>query len=101
MDVHELVTDELWASIEPLLPPHPPHPPGGNDFKPDRPALCGIIYVLQEGIDWNTLPLALGCDSGMTCWRRFQEWRAAGSGGSCTACYWSSWPGPRRSTGRG
>jgi transposase len=78
MDVHELVTDELWAYVEPLLPPHPPHPKGGNDWKPDRPALCGIIFVLKEGIGWNTLPLALGCGSGTTCWRRFREWRAAG-----------------------
>jgi transposase len=78
MDVHELVTDELWAYIEPLLPPHPPHPQGGNDWKPDRPALCGIIYVLKEGIGWNKLPLALGCGSGSTCRRRFRDWRAAG-----------------------
>jgi transposase len=78
MDVHELVTDELWAYIEPLLPPHPAHPKGGNDWKPDRPALCGIIYIFQEGIGWNKLPLALGCGSGSTCRRRFLEWRAAG-----------------------
>jgi transposase len=78
MDVHELVTDELWAAIEPLLPPHPPHPKGGNDFKPDRPALCGIVYILREGIGWNRLPLALGCGSGSTCRRRFRDWRAAG-----------------------
>jgi transposase len=78
MDVHELVTDELWAYVEPLLPPHPPHPKGGNDFKPDRPALCGIIYILREGIGWNKLPLALGCGSGSTCRRRFKAWRAAG-----------------------
>jgi len=78
MDVHELVTDELWAYVAPLLPPHPPHPQGGNDFKPDRPALGGIIYVLREGIGWNRLPLALGCGSGTTCWRRYREWRAAG-----------------------
>ena len=78
MEVHELVTDELWAYIEPLLPRHPPHPKGGNEWKPDRPALCGIIYILKEGIGWNALPLALGCASGSTCRRRFKEWRAAG-----------------------
>jgi transposase len=60
------------------LPPHPPHPKGGNDWRPDRPARCGIIYVLQEGIGWNKLPLALGCGSGSTCRRRFLAWRAAG-----------------------
>jgi transposase len=78
MDVHDLVTDELWADIEPLLPPHPPQPKGGNAWKPDRAALCGIIYVHKEGTRWNALPLALGCGSGATCWRRFRDWQAAG-----------------------
>lgn len=63
MKVHELISDELWASIEPLLPPHPP-PQGGNRWLPDRPALCGIIYVLKTGMRWNDLPLELGCGSG-------------------------------------
>jgi transposase len=78
MDVHELVTDELWAEIAPLLPPHPPHPKGGNEWKPDRPALCGILYVLKAGIGGNKLPSALGCGSGTTCWRRFRDWQASG-----------------------
>jgi transposase len=78
MDVQELVTDELWAEIAPLLPPHPPHPKGGNDWRPDRPALCGILYVFKEGIGWNKLPRALGCGSGTTCWRRFRDWQASG-----------------------
>jgi transposase len=78
MDVRELVADELRTYIEPLLPPHPQHPKGGNDWKPDRPALCGIIYILKEGIGWNKLPLALGCGSGSTCRRRFRDWRVAG-----------------------
>lgn len=77
MKVHALVTDELWAAIEPLLPPHPPHPKGGRPFLADRPALCGIIYVLKTGIDWNWLPLELGCGSGSTCWRRLRDWQEA------------------------
>lgn len=35
-------------------------------------------YVFKEGSDWNALPLALGCGSGATCWRRFRAWQTAG-----------------------
>jgi transposase len=28
----ELVSDELWEIIEPLLPPEPPKPKGGADL---------------------------------------------------------------------
>jgi transposase len=78
MNVHDLVNDELWMRIEPLLPPHPPPPEGGHPWNPDRPALCGIIYVLQSGIGWQQLPTALGCGCGSTCWRRLRDWQAAG-----------------------
>jgi transposase len=78
MKVQDLVSDELWATIAPLLPPHPPHPKGGRPWLPDRPALCGIIYVLKTGIQWRMLPRELGCGSGVTCWRRLRDWQAAG-----------------------
>ena len=78
MRVHELVSDELWDAVEPLLPPHPPQPKGGRPWLPDRPALCGIIYVLKTGIQWQMLPLELGCGSGSTCWRRLRDWQRAG-----------------------
>jgi transposase len=35
-------------------------------------------YVLQSGIPWEDLPQELGFGSGMTCWRRLQDWQAAG-----------------------
>ncbi len=78
MRVHELVSDELWAAIEPLLPPHPAQPRGGRPWLPDRPALCGIIFVLRTGIQWRWLPAELGCGSGVTCWRRLRAWERAG-----------------------
>ena len=78
MSVHDLVSDELWEAIEPLLPPHPPQPKGGHPWLPDRPALCGVIYVLKTGIQWQMLPTEMGCGSGSTCWRRLRDWQAAG-----------------------
>ena len=74
----ELVTDELWATIEPLLPPEPPRPQGGRPRIDDRAALTGIVFVLKSGIPWEMLPQEMGCGSGMTCWRRLKEWQEAG-----------------------
>lgn len=74
----ELVTDELWEVIEPLLPPEPPKPEGGRPRVDDRAALSGIIFVLKSGIPWEMLPQEMGCGSGVTCWRRLREWQEAG-----------------------
>jgi transposase len=74
----ELVTDELWETIDPLLPPEPPKPQGGRPRIDDRAALTGIVFVLKSGIPWEMLPQEMGCGSGMTCWRRLKEWQEAG-----------------------
>ena len=75
----ELVTDELWGVIEPLLPEEPPtKPKGGRPRIDDRAALTGILFVLKSGIPWEMLPREMGCGSGMTCWRRLKEWHEAG-----------------------
>ena len=73
-----LVSDELWAIVAPLLPPEPPKPKGGRPRVPDRACLTGIIFVLKSGIAWEMLPQAMGCGSGVTCWRRLRDWQAAG-----------------------
>jgi transposase len=41
-------------------------------------ALCGILFVLHTGIQWEYLPQELGFGSGMTCWRRLAAWNEAG-----------------------
>src|SRR5690242_18947120 len=73
-----LVSDDLWAAIEPLLPSARPKPKGGRLPVPDRAALTGLIFVLKTGIPWEDLPAEMGCGSGMTCWRRLRDWQAAG-----------------------
>ena len=80
MWVQELVSDELWAVIEPELP-RPKRRArwrGGRPRVPDRACLAGIIFVLKTGIPWEYLPLEMGCGSGMTCWRRLRDWQRAG-----------------------
>jgi transposase len=74
----DLVPDELWMFIDPLLPSEPPKPNGGRPRVPDRAALAGIIYVLKSGIPWGMLPKELGFGSGVTCWRRLRDWQKAG-----------------------
>ena len=73
-----LVSDALWAVIEPLLPAPRPRPRGGRPPIGSREALTGILFVLRTGIPWEHLPQEMGCGSGMTCWRRLRDWHNAG-----------------------
>lgn len=73
-----IVSDELWAVIEPLLPPQTPNSKGGRPRIPDRAVLTGILFVLKTGTPWEMLPPEMGCGSGMTCWRRLRDWQQAG-----------------------
>src|SRR4051812_18888181 len=74
-----VVSDELWARIEPLLPKverrfrYP-----GRKRLPDRLALQGILFVLHTGMAWRHLPPELGFGGGSTCYRRLDEWQRAG-----------------------
>ncbi|MEU9517801.1 MULTISPECIES: IS5 family transposase [unclassified Streptomyces] len=74
------MSDELWDHLEPLLPQRERRfrYPGRKPL-PDREVLCGILYVLHTGIQWEYLPQDLGFGSGMTCWRRLRDWNEAGA----------------------
>lgn len=72
------VTDQLWAKVEPLLPPRPKHPLGcHNPRVPDRDALNAILFVLRTGCQWNALR-STGICSSSSAHRRFLEWTQAG-----------------------
>lgn len=75
-----IIDDELWALIEPLLPPPKPRRFKYPGRKPvtDRAALTGILFVLKTGIRWRDLPSEMGCGSGVSCWRRLRDWQQAG-----------------------
>ncbi|WP_353962079.1 transposase [Streptomyces sp. NBC_00401] len=72
-----IVDDDLWALIEPLLPPWPEKSPGPRPVA-DRLCLQGILYVLYNDIAWQLLPLELGFGPGQTSWRRLERWQQAG-----------------------
>lgn len=76
----QLVSDELWKEIEPLLPSPKPRRRRYPGRKPmdRRKVLTGILFVLKSGIPWEMFPQEMGCGSGMTCWRYLRDWQSAG-----------------------
>ena len=75
----QLVDDELWEVIKPLLPPAPKRTSRrGRPRLSDRAALTGVLFVLRGGLPWEMLPREMDCSSGMTCWRRLRDWHRAG-----------------------
>jgi len=74
----ELVDDELWEIVRPLLPPPLQKMPAGRKRLDDRRVFTGLLFILQAGLPWKLLPQEMGCGSGMTCWRRARNWQEAG-----------------------
>lgn len=73
-----LLPEDLWSLIAAHRPNHCRSAKGRRPRVDNRGALTGIVFVLGTGIPWEYLPRALGCGSGMTCWRRLHEWMQAG-----------------------
>ncbi|MFB6551707.1 IS5 family transposase [Streptomyces sp. NPDC056405] len=76
----DLVPDDLWKRVAPLLPPAPErrHRHPGRLRVPDHVALAGVMYVLRTGVAWRDVPAeTVGC-SGVTAWRRLRDWTEAG-----------------------
>ena len=73
----ELLCEELWEEIEPLLPV-PSRAQTGRPPVDNKKALRGIIFVLRFGVPWQAVPIDAFGVSGSSCWRRFSEWTAAG-----------------------
>jgi transposase len=66
-----ILDDELWRTIEPLLPQHKRrYRVPGRKRVDDRRCLMGILFVLRTGIPWKYLLKEMGCGGGVTCWRR-------------------------------
>jgi len=72
-----LVDDELWATVEPVLPRYEPRPKGGKPPVADRVCFAGILFVLKSGIAWEDFPCEMGC-CGMTLLNRLRQWQRAG-----------------------
>ena len=68
----QLLTNEQWAKIAPLLPPEKPGFKGGRPSAPNRDVLKGILWILRTGARWQDLPQKYPSPS--TCWRRLRRW---------------------------
>jgi len=73
-----LVPDELWALVEPLIPPAGQRPQGGGMAPTDaRAVFTAIVFVLTSGCAWRHLPPSFGVTV-PTAHRWFVRWTDAG-----------------------
>jgi transposase len=70
-----VLSDAIWARIEPLLPQQ--KGPMGPPFRPHRPIVEGVLFRLRTGIPWRDLPKEFG--SWQTVHRRHQQWSEDGT----------------------
>ena len=75
MPVRTVLTDEMWARIEPHLPAV--KGPMGPPSRPHRPIVEGIVYRLRTGVPWRDLPSEFG--SWQTAHRRHYKWSKDGT----------------------
>jgi transposase len=69
----DILTDNQWAKIEPLLPKLKSK---GRPWADNRKVLEGILWVLRSGARWKDLPAHYLSSS--TCWRRLKKWEEQG-----------------------
>lgn len=70
---HDL-TDEEWARLEPLLPPHPRQ---GHRWNDHRTVLNGIFHRVRAGCPWRDLPEQYG--NWKTVYNRHRRWSGDGT----------------------
>ena len=71
----QVLTDEMWARIEPLLPPL--KGPMGKTMRPHRPLVEGSIFRLRAGLAWRDLPAEFG--PWQTVWKRHAKFSKDGT----------------------
>ena len=73
------LSDELWAVLAPLIPPHENTHRfgGGRPRTPDRTCATAIFFVLRTGCQWGALDETGICPHS-TAYDRFSLWAEAG-----------------------
>ena len=75
MSDRDVLTDEMWAQLEPLNPDRTPR--RGRPWRDHRLVLEGIIWRFRTGSPWRDLPERFG--SCKTVWHRFNAWSQNGT----------------------
>lgn len=75
MAERDVITDEMWARIEPLLPSTTGK--RGGQFRDHRVLVEAICWRLRTGAPWRDLPARFG--PWQTAWERFDRWSADGT----------------------
>src|SRR5215211_2578419 len=71
---HDVLTDDQWARVEPLLPPQ--KPATGRPAKDHRTVIEGILWQRMTGRPWRDLPERFG--PWETVYSRYRRWQLAG-----------------------
>lgn len=75
MTTRRVLTDEMWARLEPLLPDRTPR--RGGRWGDHREVVEAIIWRLRTGSPWRDLPADF--PSYQTVWWRFDRWAKDGT----------------------
>ena len=75
MTERRVLTDEMWARLEPLLPSRAPR--RGGQWSEHREVVEAIIWRFRTGSPWRDLPA--GFPAWQTVWWRFDRWAKDGT----------------------
>lgn len=75
MTTRRVLSDQMWAELEPLLPDRTPR--RGGQWIDHREVLEAIIWRTRTGSPWRDLPADL--PAWQTVWYRFDRWAKDGT----------------------
>jgi putative transposase len=71
-----MITDDLWAGLEPAVEQAKRHRGGQRPRLPDRLFFEALLYVARTGIPWRDLPGDFGAWDAV--YNRFRRWVSSG-----------------------
>jgi putative transposase len=75
--MRHMLTDDLWAAMEPLVRNAKRHKGGQPPALPDRSFFEALLYLARTGIPWRDLPAEFGRWDAV--YNRFRRWVASGA----------------------